>query len=340
MNGQLISLIPKLLLGFVAYTLILATARNLAGQRGYNVVTAALSLAWWFGVDAAIAMLSFFLTVTAYRSWFPSEYLEDFPLVAHLFGGTDLVAADWMALVFTLLVFALAHGVAWLIIFVMQQVTDWEHRDFRPLLVELPFILLTIGAFAYLMYQWEGPILAVRTAELINDTGAFDNIGSIHAVKDIIADSWLLRSLYHLWPVLILFVSYGFTRAFLGFEAAINPPTAAEPDRHSMQDAEPAATVEPQPRLQPIVEPLAVGPREPVVAAQPPVADEPVAEADGHLDGSVQELIDQVEAMRAERDRAESERDALAHSQSQNPLSQRNRSVNGFVPADEERTHV
>lgn len=334
MDNQLTSLIPKLLLGFVAYTLLLATARNLAGQRGYNVVTAGLSLAWWFAVDTAIALLSFFLTVTAYRSWFPSEFLEDFALIGKLFAGTDLVAADWMALAFTAIVFALAHGVAWFLIYVMQQVTDWEHHDLRPLLVEAPFFLLTVGAFAYLMYQWEGPILAVRTAELISDTVAFDNIGAIRAVKDIIADSWLLRSLYHLWPVLILFVSYGFTRALLGFQAAVNPMDVEE----ALHETAPVVdSVQP---VRPAVDPLAVGPRDILPTSQAPVRDDVSLQAPGGEDQSVQELIDQMEALRSERDRAESERDALAQSQAQNPLGQRNRSTDSPSARDEERVHV
>jgi len=354
-STQVAILIVKAVVALAIYTMILVAARHVAGQRGYTVASAFMSAAWWFALDAGLALLSYFLTVTAYRNWFPSEYLEDFPVVARWFTNSDLNAADWMALAFTGAVFTLAHIMAWLLMFLMQELSRGRVANLQPILIEAPFFLLATGVFLWLMYQWETPVLALRTAELICDTDMMDNVGGIENVRDIIGASWLLRSLYWLWPVLILFLSYGFTRAALGLHAAIQQA----PDQQGpalavvapAEEAEVPTAEEESLAVPPTLQDqdiLAVPLRQlrepgdgrngnghrrvPELSQLEPVPGLGRADDDGNShehagdeDVGIQELIDQLEDERHQRAQAERERDALAHAQALNPLSQPNR---------------
>lgn len=353
MSSQVCVLIAKALVLLVVYTLVLSAARRWAGQRGYAVTAALMSVAWWLVFDAGFAILSYVLTVTAYTMWFPSEYLEDLPLIGGWFANSDLCAADWLALILTGLAFSLAHGVAWYLMLISEIISMGRAADYRPLVRQGLPLVLTAVTYSMLMYWWESPVLALRTAEMVCESDLVDNVGSIQSVREIVGTSWVLRSLYWMWPMLILYISHKFTNAFLQMENAIQhgpaepaevPAIAARPVGERPGAPVPQgvpARPEPQRPVQPMPVPLegqAVGgngdgPRH--VPDLPPLEPlEAPVEGRGRNGGrrdhadedpGIQELLDQLEAERRERAQAELERDALAHQHAVNPLNMPNR---------------
>ena len=237
--------------------------------------------------------------------------------------------------------------------YLAQELSGGRSANLQAVLTQTPFFLLATWCFIWLMFQWESPILAIRTADLIAENDILDNVASIEGVGDIVGSSWLVRALYWLWPALILFVSYGFTRAFLGLENAIQqtPVDASDapsetdraPDRAAVLEGADGAEVPlqtsgdatdahapeparqqshggngdgrgPHPRI-PELEPIEL----------PGGDNGGNGRGHGGDDPGVQELLEQLETERRERSQAERERDALVHSQAVNPLTVPNR---------------
>lgn len=353
--------------GVLIYTVLLAIMSNVLGSNGRDRLNAVASLLWWATIDIGLGCLSYALTVTAYRNWFPSEYLDELPLLDMIFDNSDVLAADLMALVLTGLVMAISHSLAFHTIAVMQAILeprqgsaekpavgpDSEPAPQSPW-VDAPWVGLLLATWAITMWSWESPVLVLRVASLMTDSVDMSTVAQYTGVGAIIGNSWLLRTLYRMWPLLILVTAYGFTRALLRVAAAVggDTPVAGRGNRGLREVDEPAAqagrgpgaaavsTAEPleppaeRPEASPANERRAAAPARPPVP-EPPAVPEPLPAAQGGAgDGSIQNLIDQTEALRRQRDAALADRDARAHEQALDPLGQRNRVFGGAEDQD------
>jgi hypothetical protein len=364
MNPNITILVCKLFVAFLAYTLILAAAQRALGQRGHNAAAAFMSALWWLGLDAGVMLLSFFLTVTAYRSWFPSEPLALSEVFGRWFANTALSLSDMMAFFFTALAFSLAHKLVYEAMLLRQELTEGAFGASRELALHAlgPGILL--GAYLYFLLQWEGAVLALRVAELMGSEEIADAVAevtSISSVAQIVGQSWLLRTLLYIWTGAILFVSWGFVRAFVRLENAIAELDAPQAEQSAPEGAaetapqftaqgtagvqqtaevrndgeQAAATPQSQPaQTTPQPQIRVVGVPEVEALAQPHTAmtggngGNGNGGSNGGADrGEVQTLINQIEEERQRRELLEQERDALTMTQARNPLWQPNRAT-------------
>lgn len=253
MNPNILILIFKGLVILALTTAVLAAARRSFGERGYSIPSAFLSVAWWGGLDLGLALLSFYLTATTYKNWFPSEPLGDQPVFGRWFTSSQLDIADMMAFVITGIVIGLAHKVAYSGMFLRQELSDNGFGNRRALIGEATGLVACGGLYLFLMYQWEAPILALRTAELIGSDALMEDAAAIRGVGEIISGSWLLRTLVVLWPLLILFMAWATTRALVRWDNVLNQQDAPEAAEAAVPEVEshgaPASEGDAQPDL-------------------------------------------------------------------------------------------
>jgi hypothetical protein len=235
MNNNLINLIlgGALVLGLI--TIVLAAARRRFAEHGYNVAAAFMSVIWSGAIAGAFALLAFFITSSTYGAWFPAEPLERSKVIGGWFSGSGLNLSDLMALTFTVLAFGLAHLVAFSGMLLRQNFVQAFSKAQPTVKIDINYgemawdtvgFVMLFSLFWFFMTRWEAPILALRCGELIGSESLekqLNDIGSIESVGQIVGSSWVLNTVQILWPTLILLVSWGFTRAWLGLAEAINP---------------------------------------------------------------------------------------------------------------------
>lgn len=300
MESKVLDLALMFVCALLGYGVVLVLARRRFGERGYALTNAFLSFIFAGLIHMALLMLSIFLTVATYKNWASAEYLEDMALFPHWFKGSEIATSDWMAVCFTLLAFAAAHSLVYSGFAVKQRLQELDSESSgAPVLLAGDIAGLVIFGAIYggMMLYWESPILVLRMAEQLGVALPAD-IGSIRSIGELTRGSLFLSSIYWLWPVVILFATWGFTRATLTFHAALqqqNTP-ADETVQVSADDNVQAPVAE-----QSVVEPPRVSPVESESASEFSAA---VAESRARRDEEQQRALD------AQRQAAEEQREA------------------------------
>ncbi|MCW5941091.1 MAG: hypothetical protein KIS66_02595 [Fimbriimonadaceae bacterium] len=345
-------------IAFLLHTLVLGVAKRWAGRQGLDVVSAWLSLSWWFVIDATVMVVAYLLSSSMYLNWFPPEPVADSTMLGPLFAQSDLAISDLMAAAYVLVTCALSHALAYAGIFVAQSLADGGFRLARVFVPHALGLLAIGGLYGAFMYRWEAVVLALRTAELVGSPRTDRLLHDIVGVADvgaIVGGSWLLGTLYLLWPLLIAFVAWGATRANLVYhnlladdepgatsDPAPTPASTERPNRPTprIPAPNPSRELDPEPapnpnlaatngRVPANLQETSAHPRvDEVLAESPRAAAASIADPDP---SHVQELLDEVERQRAAREAAEDEIRGLRRNSALNPLDQPNRRDPGGV---------